>query len=82
VLLCSLEIGVAEQVGGDADLLGRAVDQLGHSAIPEQVGPNVPAERLLGPLSDLLPDRAAAHRPAAPIEPEVPADTAALALPT
>jgi hypothetical protein len=28
VLLCSLKIGVAEQVGGDADLLGGAVDEL------------------------------------------------------
>ena len=48
VLLGRLEIGVAEEIGMDADLLGRAVDQLGHGEIPEKVGPNVPAEGLLG----------------------------------
>ena len=60
---------MAKQVGCDADLLGRAVDQLGHRAIPEQVGPNVPAERLLGAQLDLLPDRRAAHGPTTTVDP-------------
>jgi hypothetical protein len=79
VLPGSLQIGVAEQVRADADLLGRAVDELGHRAVPEQVGqPNVPAEGLFGAGFDLLSDRRAAHRAAAAIEPEVPPDTAHL----
>jgi hypothetical protein len=40
VLLGGLEVGVTEQIRGDADLLGRAVDQLGDGAVAEQVGPD------------------------------------------
>ena len=40
VLLGSLEVGVIEQVGRDADLLGRAVDEFGHGAVPEQMRPD------------------------------------------
>jgi hypothetical protein len=71
VPISRLEVGVVEQVGGDADLLGRAVDQLGHGAVAEEVGPNMPAEGVLGVDFDLLPGRPAAHRPAVAIEPEV-----------
>jgi hypothetical protein len=40
VLLGGLQAAVAEQVGGDADLLWRQVDQLGHRAVAEQVRPD------------------------------------------
>ena len=59
---------------------GRAVDQLGHGAVAEEVRPNMLAEGVFGPLFDLLPDGRTAHGPAVPIEPEVPSDTG-LALP-
>jgi hypothetical protein len=62
---------VAEQIRGDADLLGGAVDELRHGAVTEQVGPDVPVEGLLGAGFDLLPDRGATHRPAVAVEPEV-----------
>jgi hypothetical protein len=71
VPLGRLNDGVAEKVVGDADLLGRAVDQLGHGAVAEEVGPNMPAEGVLGVDFDLLPGRPAAHRPAVAIEPGV-----------
>jgi hypothetical protein len=80
VALGGLEAGVAEQVRRDADLLGRAVDQLGHGAIPEQVWPDRIAEGFVGSGFDLGPDRAAAHRPLPSVEPEVAADSAHLAL--
>jgi hypothetical protein len=38
VLLGRLRVGVAEQIRGDADLLGCTVDKLGHGAVAEQVG--------------------------------------------
>ena len=71
VLLGGLEVSVAEQIRGDADLLGGAVDELRRGAATEQVGPDVPAEGLLGAGFDLLPDRGATHRPAVAVEPEV-----------
>ena len=43
-----LEVGMAEEVGGDADFLGRAVNQLGDGAVPAQVRPDMPAQCLLG----------------------------------
>jgi hypothetical protein len=74
VLLGRLEVSMAQEVRGDPDLLGRAVDQRRHRAVPEQMRPNMPAESLLGADFDLLPDRGAAHRPAVAIEPEVTPD--------
>jgi hypothetical protein len=59
------------QVGGDPDLVGRAVNQLGNGAVAEQMGPNRLAEGLLGAGFDLLPDGRAAHRPTGANEPEV-----------
>ena len=71
---------MAKQVGCDADLLGRAVDQLGHGAVPEEVRPDRLPESLPGAQLDLLPDRPAAPGPATTVQPEVPAGTG-LALP-
>jgi hypothetical protein len=71
---------MAEQVGGDADLLGCAVGELGHGAIPEQMRPDRLPEGLLGVSFDLLPDRGAAHGATVAIEPKMVADTADLAL--
>ena len=80
VLLRGLQVGVAEQIRGNADLLRRAVDKLGHRAIPEQVWPNMLAEGVPGAGFDMLPDRRAAHRPTRAVEPEVAPDTAHLAV--
>jgi hypothetical protein len=75
VLLGRLEVGMAEEVRRDAYLLGRAVDQLGHGAIPEQMRPDRLPEGILGSGFDLMPDRTAAHGPSVAIEPEVASDT-------
>jgi hypothetical protein len=53
VLAGGPEIGMAQEVGGDADLLGSRVDQLGHGAVPEQMRPDGLAEALLGAPPDL-----------------------------
>jgi hypothetical protein len=54
---------------------GAQCDKLGHSAIPEQVGPDMPAEGVPSTGLDLLPDRRTAHEPTVPIEPQMTADT-------
>jgi hypothetical protein len=74
MLLRGLEVGMAKQVGRYADLLGRAVDQLGHGAVAEEMGPNVPAEGVAGAFFDLVPYRRAVHRPTVPTEPKVTLD--------
>jgi hypothetical protein len=43
-----LQVGVAEQVGRDADLLGGRIDQLGDGTVPQQMRPDGLAEALLG----------------------------------
>ena len=53
----SAQIGVAEQVGGDADLFGRDIDQLGHRDVAEQVRADAFAEGLSGAQPDLALDR-------------------------
>ena len=44
---------MAQEIGRDADLLGGAIDQLGHGAVAKQKRPNRVAERLLGARLDL-----------------------------
>ena len=66
---------MAKQVGCDADLLGGAVDKLGHGAVAEEMGPDMPAEGVPSAGLDLLPDRRTAHRPTVPIEPQMTAET-------
>jgi hypothetical protein len=65
------EVGVAEQVGGDADLLGRTSTSSARR-VPEQVGRDRLAEGLLGAPRDLALDRLTRHRPAPAVDPEVP----------
>jgi hypothetical protein len=80
VLLGRLEVGVAEQIGRDADLLGRAVDQFGDGTIPKQMRPDRLAEGLPGARLDLLVNRPAAHGAARAADPKVPPDAANLTL--
>jgi hypothetical protein len=51
VLAGGLEIGVAEQVGRHANLLGGAVHELGNGAVPEQMGQTALPKACLVPLS-------------------------------
>ena len=74
VFLGGLEVGASGQVGGDADLLGRAVDQLGYGAVAEKMRPDRLAESLAGARFDLIPDCLATHGPTTTVEPEVTSD--------
>jgi hypothetical protein len=57
VLAGRLQVGVAEEVGCDADLLRGAIHQLGHGAVAEQMRPDGVAEGPLGARRDLLANR-------------------------
>jgi hypothetical protein len=76
----SPQVGVAQEIGGDADLVRGGVDQLHDGEDPEQMRPDSAAERLPGARPDLDPDRFAAHELARTAEPEASAYAAGSAI--
>ena len=74
VLAGGLQVGVAQEIRRDADLLGGGIDQLRHGAVAKQVRPDGVAERLPGAQGDLGANRAAGHGLAGAIDPQVLTD--------